>query len=69
MVHRIDLFYQCLFSSDYLKINVCVMSTQTGVSLYDDKNDGKEAVGVSVTVLLLDISSYDSYFWKYYGCD
>ena len=32
------------------------------VSLYDEKNGGEEVVGVSVTVLLLDISSYYSLF-------
>ena len=33
-----------------------------GVYFYDDKNNSEDVVGVSVTKLSLDISSYDSLF-------
>ena len=33
-----------------------------GVSLYDENNDGEEAVSVSINVLSQYISSYDSLF-------
>ena len=54
--------------SDYLSIdglttNVSVMSTKTGVSLHVEENDDKEGVSVSVTVLYMDMTSYNSLFF------
>ena len=55
--------------SDYLSIdglttNVSVMSTKTGVSLHVEENDDKEGVSVSVTVLYMDMKSYNSLFFQ-----
>ena len=44
-----------------------------GVSFYDERNDGKEAVNVSVIILFLDIILYDYLFllnlWMALGID
>ena len=50
------------FYSDILTINAIVMSTQTWCLFLWRKNYSEEAVSVSVTVLSLDITSYDSLF-------
>ena len=46
---------------------------KTGVSFYDDKNNGEEALSMSVTMFSLDITSYNSMFleilWMGLGVD
>ena len=48
--------------SDGLTINVIVMSTKPGVTLYDVKNYNEDAVSVSGTALSMCIILYDYLF-------
>ena len=50
------------FVSDGVTINLSVMSTQTWCFFVWQKNDGKEAVSISVNVMFLDMTSYYSFF-------
>ena len=50
------------FASDEWTINVSVMSTQAWCLFVRQKNYYEEGVSVSITVLLLDMTSWD-FFW------